>query len=245
MSEKTLWDNLGITNSKVKIPIDTAGPDAQPSVTMANPSADESPSRNEVVHRKNHIILHLNSLYGTAKVHEDWKSTTDMVFNGTITPIASQRVLSQILTANQLGGYNIGDFFQVMQYPGAPFLYLVLREFQLCPSATTMTGNLTMQFEDSAGKVVPLGVMSATGASSSLINSHSLIPTPIMDPQIPALGNVVVTLNGATPVACNYQIAFSIAYVLPNMEAFSEAEITGHPKEKHSYAVDRAFKSYS
>lgn len=82
-------------------------------------------------------------------------------------------------------------------------------------------GGLDLRFIDNAGQIIPLGVIPVYGSSS--IDVADLIPTPITDTQNLTVGNLqAMVVGGGAPTGDFYfwQIAFSIAYLIPALKPY-------------------------
>lgn len=172
----------------------------------------------------------LNKMYGTLRTENGWRYIIDNFAKGTVTTIANQTVsaaVALILTPN----------WRLEQWPGATQMFLVIRQFALSPQTATFAtaGTIDIIYQDTiGGQQIPLGDM----LNNASLNSDMvrLIPTPITDPNVTAIGNLLVTLNtGATVGVYNWQLSFSGAYLLPSLKGYSREErIERLPKQVHS-----------
>lgn len=155
-----------------------------------------------------------NILYGSLRTEGGWRYTVDNIATGNVTTIAGATVTSAVSLA-------IAPFTRISQWPGAVQAYLVVRHFCVAPSTATFTtaGELEIQYVDSIGGfIIPMADIINNQSFNSLDNSI-LIPTPITDPSVKAIGTLNFTLSsGATVGTYLWQMGFAYAYLLPAPE---------------------------
>lgn len=163
-------------------------------------------------------VPNFNKTYGSLRVENGWRYAVDNYAVGTITSVAATAV-------NAAATLVLAPNWRLEQWPGGTQLYIVLRSFSIAPQTATFAtaGNLDCRYIDLiGGNVVPLGVfLNTTGGSDTM---SVLIPTPITDPGVTNIGQVQVTLNtGATVGTYNWQVAFSVAYMVPALQPYHES----------------------
>lgn len=155
-----------------------------------------------------------NILYGSLRTEGGWRYTIDNIATGTVTTIAAQTVASAV-------SLTIPPFTRISQWPGAVQAYLVIRHFCVAPSTASFAtaGELEIQYVDSIGGfIVPMADIINNQSFNSLDNSI-LIPTPITDPSVKAVGTLNFALSsGATVGTYLWQMGFAYAYLLPAPE---------------------------
>jgi hypothetical protein len=155
-----------------------------------------------------------NRLYSTLRTEADWRYTVDNYAAGNFTTIANATVSTAVtLTVTQ-------DHKRLSEWPNGVQLYLVVRQCAVSPTTATFAtvGSVDLRYQDSiGGQLIPLGVMlNNTNFNQGYV---TLIPTPITDPGVINVGNILAFLNtGATVGTYLWQISFSYAYLLPTDE---------------------------
>lgn len=155
-----------------------------------------------------------NILYGSLRTEGGWRYTIDNIATGNVTTIAGAVTASPVSLA-------IPPFTRISQWPGAVQAYLVIRHFCVAPSTATFAtaGELEVQYVDSIGGfIIPLADIINSQSFNSLDNTI-LIPTPITDPSVKAVGTLNFALSaGATVGTYLWQMGFAYAYLLPAPE---------------------------
>lgn len=162
-----------------------------------------------------------NVLYGNTSVEGAWRyEILATVTGNTGTTSANATITKSITLSAPLGA-------RLVQWPGAIHGYLVLRYFSLAPQAAiTTVGSINVTFLDAiGGYTVPLGNMVSSGSMQQ--DRDVIIPTPITDPNITTLGSLLVNLVGAAPTTSdyNFQLGFSVAYLLPSLHGYDQESI--------------------
>jgi hypothetical protein len=121
-------------------------------------------------------------------------------------------------------------------------MYLVIRSFAIAPSTASFAtaGSIDLYYQDTiGGQTVPLACI-INNAAFSMEDCCILIPTPITDPgQLSnAIGNIQAILSAAGTVGVYiWQIAFSLAYLLPTTKPYEiqhiEELLDAHPGHVH------------
>jgi|SRR5579859_183636 len=161
-----------------------------------------------------------NLLYGSTKTDGGWRYVIDNNAVGTVTTAANTAVTATVTLA-------LAPHLAISRWPGAINAYLVIRQFSMsAQSAITTVGSIKVVYQDQiGGQQIPL----ACFVSNSSLNQGmtTLIPTPITDPDITAVGQLTVTLTGTTPTTSVYdwQLSFSYAYLLPCLEGYTQESI--------------------
>lgn len=161
----------------------------------------------------------LNKLYGSGRSEGDWRYFVDNYAVGTLTTVLNTAVKTPIALANPPN-------MRLLQWPFTVLAYLVIRKFSMAPqSAITTVGAVDVQFNDVAGNIIPMGDF--VNNSNISYDVDTIIPTAIVDTGLQNVGNLLVQLNGtsSTVSVYNYQIGFSYAYLLPNMDGYTEESI--------------------
>lgn len=170
-----------------------------------------------------------NHLYGPTRVLDSWRYEINEYVSGTITTSANAQATANVTLTNS-------PYLRLSRWPGARSVYTVLRVFALAPRATIATiGTLVCVYQDMiGGKSIPLGVFPSSSGGNDYL--ETLISTPITDTDVEALGQIQVTLNGTSPTTATYdwQIAFSFAYLLPELRGYDKPfyEVRGELDEK-------------
>jgi hypothetical protein len=105
---------------------------------------------------------------------------------------------------------------------------------------TFATGNaLDILYQDLiGGQVIPLGEY-PSNTPVNVINSDIIIPTPITDPSVTLVGNLLIKLDTTGEAnTFNYQISFSGAYLLPDIRDDEMYARGGAQRENHHGALD-------
>lgn len=161
-----------------------------------------------------------NTLYGTGRSEGDWRYFVDNYAVGTLTTSANATVTTAVTLT-------LAPNWRLSQWPAAINLYLCIRKFSMAPqSAITTVGAIDVQYNDLiGGQLIPMGDF--VSSSSIAYDVDTIIPTPITDPGITAVGNLLVKLSGTTPTTSvyNWQIAFSGVYLLPSLEGYGRESI--------------------
>lgn len=185
--------------------------------------------------RVHNLIPRYNTLYGTDRVEGSWRSLIDHRAFGTFTTAGSGAALRVAVTL-------VNDpQWRLEQWPGAVNLFLCIRQFSvgvnLTAPAVTL-GSILCNFEDPAGKTVPLGMFISNTAFNQ-DDIDMLIPTPITDPNNKNVGTLIFQIAGAGITSTNYsyQMAFSGAYMIPQLVAGYEEEvgIPHYDERLHTY----------
>ncbi len=169
-----------------------------------------------------------NKLYGSLMTEGGWRYVVDNYANGTITTIAATQVSKQITL-----GVNAPDI-RVGNWPGAIQMYLCLRSFALSPTTATFAtvGTLDCYFQDNGGQLIPLGDFLNNSANN--LGLDIVVPTPIQDPGVTNVGNLLVTLNsGATVGTYDFQFGFSYAYLMPETNPYESGQIIEEERYHH------------
>jgi hypothetical protein len=161
----------------------------------------------------------LNKIYDSLRTTQAWRYTSDNLATGVITTIANVQVATPVTLLVPLD-------VRLSRWPGAVQMYLVLRSFSMAPQTAVIATveALDCLYQDTVGgQLVALGDF--LNNNSINVSPQVLIPTPITDPGVKTVGNLLVTLaTGGTPAAYNYQIGFSYAYLLPEIHGYQEIE---------------------
>jgi hypothetical protein len=164
------------------------------------------------------LIPQYGELYGSLKTKGGWRYMVDNYANGTITTVAASQQTATVTL-------KLPPNWSLERYPGATQLFLCIRQFALAPQAPLTTlGDLVCLYQDTVGgQILPLGVFpSTTGGNANLT---SIIPTPITDPGNTNIGTLLVSLSsGATAGTYDWQLSFSAAFLLPNIEGYKQIE---------------------
>ncbi len=178
------------------------------------------------------LIPQYNELYDTLRTTKAWRYCADMYAKGTITTVANALATASVSFAQT-------PVFRTSQWPGAVQLYLVIRQFSLAPQSTiSAVGALDCYFIDQFGNTAPLG--DYVSSSGNNVGFDTLLTTPITDPENSTnVGQLQVTLTGTTPTTSvyNWQIGFSVAYLLPAKAGYSihhEEQTEVHHVTHHS-----------
>lgn len=172
------------------------------------------------------LIPRYNTLYGTDRVEGSWRNLIDNVASGTFTTAGSGTALRvPVKLANE-------PKWRLDQWPGAVNLYLCIRQFSvgvnLTAPAVTL-GSILCSFEDPAGRVIPLGMFISNTAFNQ-DDIDMLIHTPITDPNNQNVGTLIfqIAAVGITSTNYSYQMAFSGAYMIPQLTAGYEQPLGEH-----------------
>lgn len=170
------------------------------------------------------LVPQYNELYDNLRTTRAWRYLADNWANGTFTTIAGTLVSTNINLQEKTN-------YRTSQWPGAVQVYLVIRSFSFAAqSAIATVGSLDCYLIDKAGHTIPLGAYVSNVSGMQSIDT--IIAVPITDPSEINVGTLAVTLAGTTPTVSvyNYQFAFSVAYLLP--------EINGYRVQKHQITPD-------
>lgn len=165
-----------------------------------------------------------NVLYGSLRTEGGWRYAIDNYANGTVLTVANATTVVAVKLTLAL------DHKRLSEWPNATQLFLCIRNFSLAPQAApTTAGVIDVQYQDTiGGQLIPIGDMVSN--SQMNIGLTTLIPTPITDPGILTVGNLLFFLNtGATVGTLNWQMAFSYAYMLPANEPNHATHTKGGP----------------
>jgi hypothetical protein len=183
--------------------------------------------------REELMVPHFNHLYGTLRTNEGWRYVVDNYAFGTVTTVAGAQ---STVTVN----FAYEPHWRLSQWPGGTNLYYCIRSFSVAPqtAAPTTVGVLDVYYQDPlTGYIVPLGdYLTNSPANSSLT---ILIPDPVSDPDKQAgIGQLQFNLTAAaTTGVFNWQMGFSGAYLLPEMEGFELKLRGGERHEPHLYQM--------
>lgn len=103
----------------------------------------------------------------------------------------------------------VSPVIMLYRYPGALFFQLRISSFSWVPTATTMTGLQSLQFQDVSGATCPLGIYAASSQSiGSYVGIDKLLTGTYTDPGTITLGQLVVKNLGigGTPVTVAWQL---------------------------------------
>lgn len=153
---------------------------------------------------------HFNRMYGTLRHDDGWRYVIDNYASGTVTTVANA-------TTTVAVKLTLDPHWRLEQWPGGTQVFLAIRQFSIAPQTATFAtpGAIDVLYQDTiGGQIIPLGdFVSSQGYTIFL---QSLIPTPLTDPDVQNVGNLLFALNtGATPGTYNWQMGFSGAYMLP------------------------------
>lgn len=171
------------------------------------------------------IVPRFNKLYGSARTEDGWRYVVDNMANGTILTVAGSTVLQTVKLNNTPN-------WLLERWPGGTQLFLCIRQFSIAPQAQGATnGAIDCQYVDNSGMIIGLGdYLSNSGGDLSL---NSLIPSPVTDPGLQTLGQLAVLLNtGATPETYYWQILFSGAYMIPDLQGYDHIVRGGDNHER-------------
>jgi hypothetical protein len=162
----------------------------------------------------------LNRIYDSLRTTQAWRYTSDNLATGVITTIANTQVAAPCTLLVPLD-------VRLSRWPGAVQMYLVLRSFSMAPQTATIATVevLDCLYQDTVGgQLVALGDF--LNNSSINVSPQVLIPTPITDPGVKTVGNLLITLaTGGTPGTYNFQVGYSYAYLLPEIHGYEQVEV--------------------
>lgn len=187
---------------------------------LTTPAQHEDTRLQAYKQRARVLVPDFNELYGTTKTKDGWRYVIDNRATGTFTTIANTTITAAVTLA-------LTPRLAISRWPGAINAYLVLRQFSAsAQSAISTVGSITVVYQDNiGGQQIPL----ACFVSNSSVNNGlvSLIPTPITDPDLTAVGTLIVTLTGTAPTVSiyDYQLSYSYAYLLPCLEGYETERI--------------------
>jgi hypothetical protein len=183
--------------------------------------------RERVFRREKHLVPKLNSLYDTLRTPNGWRYMADAAAKGTILTVASSTATVNVNLISV-------PYFRQEQWPNAIQVHLVVRFFGIAPQVVPATAAaMEVFFFDTSGVAVPLGEFMNTSGGNSVYDH--IIPTPITDtlsslsqpattgPQVGIL-QVTDPVGGTTVATYNWSMSFSLAYLLPSIEAYSLRE---------------------
>lgn len=161
-----------------------------------------------------------NRLYGYGRSLNDWRYFIDCSAKGTFTTVANAAITQAVTLA-------ASPNWRLSQWPAAINAFLCIRRFSMAAqSAIGTVGAIDVVFQDAVGGfTIPMGDFVSN--ASVFEDTDVLIPTPIVDPANVNIGTLTVTLTGTTPTVSvyNWQMAFSVAYLLPSLEGYSVESI--------------------
>jgi hypothetical protein len=167
-----------------------------------------------------------NDSYDSLGTKGGWRYVSDDFAQGTVTTVAGSAVTSAVSLSTPA---SMSRKFKLLQWPGAPLLYLAVRFFSFGPSTASFTilGEINALFIDQYGNTLPLGILS--NSEFYTLSEHSILPTPITDPAVTAVGTLSFTLNsGATVGNYAWQLGFSYAYMMPAKKGFTWEILHGY-----------------
>jgi hypothetical protein len=183
--------------------------------------------------REEVIIPHFNHVYGTLRDSGGWRYVIDNYASGTVTDIAGAQATATV-TLKAVPNWRLS------QWPGGTNLYYCIRQFSIAaqqPALAVTAGLIDVYYQDLlSGYSIPLGDFLSNGASTNSLDT--IIPIAVADPGLQTIGQLEFNLaGGATVTTLNWQIAFSGAYLLPNIEG-NDLKLRGGPQhEAHLYPI--------
>ncbi len=101
--------------------------------------------------------------------------------------------------------------------------------------AYVATGILGILFQDVQGNIIPLGEFSSAGPINTFY-SGLILPSPITDVSNPIVGTLQATLDvGAPADSYNWQMGFSAAYLIPQVQMYEHLEKGHHAGNSFDY----------
>lgn len=158
------------------------------------------------------------TLYGQLRSREDWRFTVEDYAQVAITQAVANGTATGLLTVVS-NNNAIGNNMRLSQYPGAISAYRVLVYLSLAPTALTATGAYALTLQpysggSAAGKIVPLGVFTASQAFSEVLSL--VVDVPITDAGDIVVGQVTMTsITIAAPTTVTIQLGVGYAYPVP------------------------------
>jgi hypothetical protein len=181
------------------------------------PTHDERPVLRKV-EPQIHADIHYNTLYDSLRTTQGWRYRADVHADGFITSIPGSPAQAA-LTLNETPNLRLS------RWPGGVQCYYVLTLFSICPlnPALTGTGGTALHLIDNSGQSYPIGTF--PGATAFTQSFGVILPNTIVDPGDKKVG-VLLLEEDASGAANTYtfQMAFSIAYLLPSLEPYREVE---------------------
>ena len=212
---------------------------------IPKPLQKDHPVTEEEVHIQHHappkmqkpreeiMIPHFNHLYGTLRDSGGWRYVIDNYASGTVTDVAGAQATAAVVLKSQPN-------WRLSQWPGGTNLYYCIRQFSIAtqqPALAVTAGLVDVYYQDLlTGFSIPLGDFLSNGSATNSLDT--IIPVPVSDPGATNIGILEFNLaGGATVTTLNWQIAFSGAYLLPQMEGFELALKGGPQHEAHLYPM--------
>jgi hypothetical protein len=178
---------------------------------------DERPQLHKVEPKEIHHIRY-NTLYDSLRTTQAWRYRADVHADGFITSIPGGAAQA-LITLNEVPNLRLS------RWPGGVQCYYCLSFFSICPLAPTLggTGGTALHVFDGSGQSYPLGTFPGNTAYTNSLGI--LLPNTIVDPGDKRVGTLLLEEDASgAAISYTFQMAFSIAYLLPTDNGESEHE---------------------
>jgi len=162
--------------------------------------------------------IRYNTLYDSLRTTQGWRYRADVHADGFITSVPGGQATASI---NLVETPNL----RLSRWPGGVQCYFCLSFFSICPLAPTLggTGGTAIHIFDGSGQSFPLGTFPGNTAYTNSMGL--LLPNTIVDPGDKRIGTLLLEEDASgAAITYTYQMAFSIAYLLPSHEGYKTDE---------------------